>query len=327
MDDIPAFTGYDSVRFHARGGSAVVWRARQISLDREVAIKELLPELCGGDDSVARFLAEARVLARMAHPNIVRCIDAFQHGGRLCFVMEFIEAGTIAELCGSLGERECLAIANVVASALDYAWTRHGTIHCDIKPANIMIASDGVVKITDFGISQSLSTSTLNAESGEIEIFGTPYYMSPEQVSGSQELGIQTDMYSLGATLYYCVSGRKLFHDLDSDSAMDAQVAGRCPDLADLVPSLSLPFCAFIEKLLAKSPSSRYANWGEISAEIRSILSGRTLIHGELDPRHAISTIERGAARPAPPSFPPATFSRNIFGKFASRLRNHRQTP
>ena len=293
----PSFPGYDSVAFHARGGSAVVWKARQISLDREVAIKQLLPELCGDSDDLERFLAEARALAKMSHPNIVRCIDAFHRDGRFCFVMEFVDGGTISEYVheqGRFTERESLAVASAVAASLSYAWNRHGIAHCDIKPANIMFTSGGAFKITDFGISQSLMRIRAPNAAGEIDIFGTPHYMSPEQVSGSQTLGPQSDMYALGATLYYCVAGCKLFHDLGDDEAMQAQVSWQCPDLADFIPELSHPFCAFVERLLAKNPADRHGSWEEVAAEIATVAAGRFGASAEFS---APSTILRGAAR------------------------------
>ena len=313
-DSPPTFPGYDSVAFHARGGSAIVWKARQISLDRDVAIKQLRPDLCGGDDDVDMFLAEARALGKMSHPNIVRCIDAFHRDNRFCFVMEFIERGTVAETVaqnGRLSERECLAVATAVASALGYAWARHDSVHCDIKPANIMVAEDNSLKITDFGISRSLAKLRGNsgrdapAPGDEIEVFGTPNYMAPEQVAGAQTLGPQCDMYSLGATLYYCAAGWKLFHDLDEDAAMDAQITGRSPDLADFVPDVSLPFCAFIEKLLAKNPADRHGSWDDVAAEIAEIGNGN---YGSAATFAAPSTIARGAARPPPPK--PGFFER-----------------
>ncbi|MCL1910461.1 MAG: serine/threonine protein kinase [Kiritimatiellaeota bacterium] len=317
-DSVPTFPGYDSVAFHAKGGSAIVWKARQISLDRDVAIKQLRPDLCGGDDDVDRFLAEARALGKMSHPNIVRCIDAFHRDNRFCFVMEFIERGTIAEHVvrnERLDERECLAIAAAVASALGYAWTRHNAVHCDIKPANIMVASDNSLKITDFGISQSLTrrlTGTVSPhQSGEIEVFGTPNYMAPEQVAGSQSLGPQCDMYALGATLYYCVAGWKLFHDLDEDAAMDAQITGQSVDLADFVPDVSFPFCALVEKLLAKNPADRHGSWEEVAAEIAEVEAGN---YGGAATFAAPSTIARGAARPPPPK-------PGFLDRLASRLK------
>jgi len=319
----PKFPNYDSVAFHARGGSAIVWKARQISLDREVAIKQLRPELCAGDDDVERFLAEARALGKMSHPNIVRCIDAFHQEGRFCFVMEFVERGTIADHVankGRLGERECLAVASAVTSALGHAWGKHNALHCDIKPANIMVASDNTLKITDFGISQSLSqrlAGTLALQPGgeyEIAIFGTPAYMAPEQVAGSQSLTPQCDMYSLGATLYYCAGGWKLFHDLDDDAAMDAQLNGQSNDLADFVPDVSFPFCAFVEKLLAKNPENRHASWDDVAAEIADVAAGR---YGESLAFAAPGTIVRSARRPPPPPPP----KQSLMSRIASRLK------
>jgi len=336
----PKFPNYDSVAFHARGGSAIVWRARQVSLDREVAIKQLRPDLCGGDDDVDRFLAEARALGKMSHPNIVKCIDAFHHEGRFCFVMEFVERGTIADHVannGRLSEKECLAVAAAVASALGHVWARHGALHCDIKPANIMVAADNTLKITDFGISQSLAKRQTTPPSGhpsaggelcdlaaghpsaggeiEIEIFGTPAYMAPEQVGGSQSLEPQCDMYSLGATLYYCAGGWKLFHDLDPDAVMDAQINGYSNDLADFVPGISLPFCAFVEKLLAKNPADRHASWDDVAAEIAAVSEGR---YGESDLFAAPGTIVRSHLRPPRPPPP----KQGLFDKIASRLKN-----
>ena len=313
----PSLQGYDQVSLLGCGGMATVWRARQIALDRVVAIKVLNPEQCQSDEDIDRFQSEARAAARMSHPGIVQVYDAFYRDGRFCFVMEFIDGRTVGEWIrrsGYLSEQEALFVADGVAAALCYAWERQDLVHCDIKPDNVMIDADGTVKVMDFGLSRSLcSLQARRAAAGADEyVFGTPAYMAPEQATGDPSLSVQADMYALGALLYHACTGRRLFQGVPTDGVMSAQVNDQ--DEAPLVlnASLSPHFCDLLERLLAKSPADRFADWNAVVAALAAVRAGRPFAEGPLDPQTQRSTVrhcdavDRLRRERTPPSAPAA---------------------
>ncbi|NLB68408.1 MAG: serine/threonine protein kinase [Lentisphaerae bacterium] len=270
--------GYDQAQKIGRGGMASVWKARQISLDRWVAVKVLFPEHCTNDEEIDRFQSEARVAARMNHPGIVQVYDAFYRKDRFCFVMEYVDGYTIGswiKTTGFIEENKCLFVAEGVAKALAYAWNKQLLVHCDIKPENIMVDSSDTVKVTDFGLSRSIVSLQTRRRNDEVDfIFGTPAYISPEQAMGESDLAIHTDMYSLGATLFHMATGKKLFEHLQGDAMMEAQVHLQYTDPYELNPGLSPFFCDFLEKLLAKGPEDRYDTWESVISDIESLQNG-----------------------------------------------------
>lgn len=314
--------GFEIIDELGSGGMATVWRARQISLDRDVAIKELSSHFATEPDDVARFQAEACTAGRLKHPGIVQVYDAFFRNGAYCFVMEFVDGYTIGDWLrrkGRLSERAALDVAECIADALDYAWKQFGMVHCDIKPDNVMIDNDGTVKLTDLGLSRTVRTLDPNSEQQQY-VYGTPGYIAPEQAMGEADLDCRTDMYSLGAMLYHLVTGRMLFQGEPDERAMEMQVTGTVTHPRHLVPTLSPSFCDLLEKLLSKDRRHRHADWQQVRADIVSVRLHRPLANGF--PRPHLSTIEtdedRAAAladhanavlRAAPPRSPNRTTS------------------
>ena len=301
--DVPEIEGYDSFSPIGRGGMAGVWRARQMSLDRPVAVKILDAEQGATDEDVDRFQSEARAAARMSHPGIVQVYDAFYRGGRFCIVMELVEGATLGALIrrrGRLSQDEALRVAADVAAALGYAWDRLRLVHCDVKPENVLLGSDGAAKVTDFGLSRSLSSlAARRAPDGEAWVFGTPAYMPPEQCTGEPDLKPQADMYSLGATLYHAVTGRRLFEGTDPDDVMREQVEERVADPVRLAPELSPFFRDFLERLLAKKPADRFPSWAAVLDSVSELREGRPATLPPLDPATQPSTLGRDPGRDA----------------------------
>ncbi|MBQ9725921.1 MAG: serine/threonine protein kinase [Kiritimatiellae bacterium] len=298
---VPAMDGYDSFSLIGRGGMASVWRARQMSLDRPVAVKILDAEQSASDEDIDRFQSEARAAARMSHPGLVQVYDAFYRGGRFCLVMELVEGSTLGAQIrrrGRLSQDEALRVAADVAAALGYAWDRLRLVHCDIKPENVLLGADGSAKVTDFGLSRSLSSlAARRSPDGEAYVFGTPAYMPPEQCTGEPELKPQADMYSLGATLYHAVTGRRLFEGTDPDDVMREQVEERVEDPVRLAPELSPFFLDFLERLLAKNPADRFPTWAAVVDSVSELREGRPATLPPLDPATQPSTLGRDPRR------------------------------
>jgi serine/threonine protein kinase len=187
----------------------VVYKAKQMSVDRVVAIKILLDTLAQNKEFIKRFEREAKIAARLSHNNIVNAIDAGEVDGHYFFVMEYVEGDTIKDYLDknqTFDEKEALRIVLAVAEALTHAHSR-GLIHRDIKPENIILTRDGGVKLADLGLARITDDEKWGLSEAGMAI-GTPYYISPEQVRGQTNIDIRADIYSLGATLYHMVTGR-----------------------------------------------------------------------------------------------------------------------
>ena len=257
-----------------RGGMASVWKARQVSLDRYVAVKILASSFATDPEDIQRFRMEARAAARLKHPGIVQVYDANFSDGVYYYVMELVDGYTMGDLLrrkGKITVEDALTIAESVAVALDYAWSLYKMVHCDIKPDNVMVDSDGSLKVTDLGLCRSL-TLLKGVQAGcTDEILGTPGYMSPEQVYGSEKLDCRSDIYELGATLYHLVTGQMLFPGKSDDDMIKCHVdSSQAPDVRKLSPQASPAFALLLEKMLAKDPQDRYLSLYEFLRDLES---------------------------------------------------------
>jgi len=303
MTDVQ-ITGFEILRELGRGGMATVWKARQISLDRTVAIKTLAAHFASDPADVERFQEEARAAARLKHPGIVQVYDASAENGMYYFVMEYVAGYTVGEWVrrkGVLTESDALLVADCVAEALDYAWDKAKIVHCDVKPDNVMIDEDGTVKVTDLGLARTISAMS---EQAKVEyVMGTPAYISPEQATGVTDLDCRADIYSLGAMLYQLVTGKMLFEGNPDDRVMEMQIHEVAPDPLDLNRKLSHGICWLVEHMLAKDRAKRHEDWREVREDIRRVKRG---LLPRIHPLAAgASTIGRSKRRPAPDARPP----------------------
>jgi serine/threonine-protein kinase len=292
--------GFDFIAHLGTGGMASVWKARQRSLDREVAIKVLSAKFASEPDDVARFQAEARNAGRLKHPGIVQVYDAIFQNGVYCFVMEYVAGYTVGDWVrrkGRLSESECLAVADCVADALEYAWKQSSMVHCDIKPDNVMVDADGTVKLTDLGLSRTVNALRSVSDDDGQEVFGTPAYTSPEQAMGEPDLDCRADMYSLGAMLYHLATGKMLFEGEAENKVMELQVSSHVPNPRTLVPTLSVPFCDLVTKLLAKERQYRQTGWHQVRSDIAAVRLRRPIPSGL--PHPDASTVLPDPQRPA----------------------------
>jgi serine/threonine-protein kinase len=270
----PAFKlpNFEVLGLLGRGGMASVWKARQVSLDRFVAVKILSSTFSADPEDVQRFRMEARAAARLKHPGVVQVYDANFSNGVYYFVMELVDGYTMGELLrrkGRISVEDALIVAESVAVSLDYAWSLYQMVHCDIKPDNIMVDSDGSLKVTDLGLCRSLSlVKGAHADKAD-EILGTPAYMSPEQVYGSDKLDCRSDVYALGATLYHLVTGRMLFPGKTDDEMIRCHVDGsQAEDVRAFAPHAGNAFALLLEKMLAKDPNHRHRDWKLVLADL-----------------------------------------------------------
>jgi serine/threonine-protein kinase len=286
--------GIEILGLIGRGGMASVWKGRQVSLDRIVAVKVLSAHFSHTAADVERFQDEARAAARLKHPGIVQVYDAGNQNGAYYFVMEFVAGYTIGDWQRrkeKLGEKEALTVAECVADALDYAWTQAGVVHCDIKPDNVIVDADGSVKVADLGLSRTIKAmSRGTGESGE-EVLGTPSFISPEQAMAESALDCRSDIYSLGAMLYHLLTGRRLFQGHPDEQVIELQCTGQDENPGKLLPSLSTGVCALVERMLAKDPQFRHADWKAVKEDLARVKAGH--LPAQLLPGHAISTVKR----------------------------------
>ena len=252
------------------GAFGEVYRAHDLRLNRTVALKRLRLEALTESHEVERakqrFLQEARIAAKLKHPNIVTIHDILATPHHLVMVMELIEGRTLQHVLEERGRLDYFQTGEILrstAQALDYAHSE-GIIHRDIKPANIMIDAAGVVKVTDFGIAKVDSTATLT---GTGHLIGTPNYMSPEQARG-EVVDARADIFSLGCLLYECLSGRRAF-DGDSVTAVLLKVVGEAPPRLDMrAAGLPLEVEQVLAKALNKAPHERYKTAGELVSSL-----------------------------------------------------------
>ncbi|MDP1660410.1 MAG: serine/threonine-protein kinase [Phycisphaerales bacterium] len=268
--------GYKVLSKLGQGAMATVWRARQLSLDRHVAIKVLPRKFTHDVQFIERFYAEGRAAAQLNHPNIVQAYDVGKAGEFHFFVMEFVDGRTVFDDIDKhkrYPEKEAIEIALQVAEALQHAHERD-LIHRDVKPKNIMLTKEGVAKLADMGLARALSDfEAAEAEKGKA--FGTPYYISPEQIRGEVKIGPPADIYSLGATLYHMVTGAVPFDGKNPSDVMHKHLKGELVAPDHVNPKLSAGISEVIEMMMAKDPRKRYQAAKDLIVDLRAVREGR----------------------------------------------------
>jgi hypothetical protein len=262
-----------------RGGMAVVYLARQLDLDRLVALKELALGPTADTSLAKRFLREARLVGSLSHPNIVTVHEYFEHAGTPYIAMEYMERGALRRYVGRLSLAQIGAVLEAALAGIGYAAGRQ-IVHRDIKPENIMINAEGRAKIADFGIATATnavrSAASMTAPGTAV---GTPNYMAPEQAT-AQRVGPATDLYAIGIVAFELFAGRPPFADTDDPlGVLMRQVSEPIPPLRLVVPSIDVGISNWVEWLLAKDPRMRpqsaAAAWDQLEERMIANLGPR----------------------------------------------------
>ena len=288
--------GYQLQKKIGAGAMAVVYKAKQISLDRTVAVKVLPKRLSKNAEFVERFYREGKAAAALNHNNIVQAIDVGEAGGFHYFVMEYVEGNTVYdELSGAkvYNEAEAIAIIRQVTEALRHAHER-GIIHRDVKPKNIMLTKNRIAKLADMGLARATSdVEAAMAEAGRA--YGTPYYISPEQIRGEVNIDRRADIYSLGATAYHMLTGRVPFEGPTPSAVMHKHLKEPLTPPDHLNTQVTAGLAACVEKMLAKSRDERYPSCQEILVDLDLLARGEPPRYAEQSFDHDVfATLAQG---------------------------------
>ena len=305
--------GYRIEGVAGEGGMGRVYRATQLGLNRQVAVKVIVPELAHDADFRRRFQRESELSASIDHPNVIPVYEAGEAEGRLFIAMRWVEGTDLRSVIvreGKLDPNRIVAIVEQVAAALDAAHSG-GLVHRDVKPANVMLTSThGVehVYLMDFGLTKRTTSATGLTKTGAF--VGTPDYMSPEQIRG-ERADARSDVYALGCLLFHALTGRPPY-DRDTEVAkMYAQLHDPPPSATGSVPGIPADLDAVVARALAKDPGGRYPSAGDLGRAARAALTGtvaaqpeRSLATGLAAPG-AVTPPPTPAPAPAPVTPPP----------------------
>jgi serine/threonine protein kinase len=270
--------GHRIVERIGRGGMGTVYRAIQLSMDRPVAVKLLAPDLMRDPAFVDRFIAEARAAGRLNHKNIVQVFDTGRWEGLYYYTMEYMPFGSLGDQVAG-GQK--LPVENVLPMMIDVAHgliyaERKGVVHRDIKPDNLMIGFEGIVKIGDLGIAKVLQDSPTVAQADGV--YGSAHFMAPEQAMG-RDIDCRVDLYAMGATFYRVLTGRPLFYGHAQRDILRRQVKDEPTPIRDVEPDVPDALARILHRMLCKDPDERYASAREVAAELEGLAAANQSRH------------------------------------------------
>jgi serine/threonine-protein kinase len=297
------FGDYEILAELGAGGMGRVYRAKDLTLERTVALKMLAPQYSSDAGFVQRFLKEARAAARLNHPNIVQIYDFGQVGDAYYLAMEYVDGHSLGTYLkrGHFSERDAILVIRHACRALAVAHAE-GLVHRDIKPDNLMLTSRGEVKLVDLGIAKRVDEDQSLTQTGQA--VGTPHYISPEQIRGSRDVDARADVYSLGATLYHLVTGHTPFRGSSGALVMSMHLVQPLADPRTYVAALTEGLCLVIRKMMAKSRDERYPDVDTLDRDLYRLQTGEAP-EGAEPGDTAVETIIRAGAPAAAPAVAP----------------------
>ncbi len=292
-------SGYRVERKLGQGGMGAVYLAEQLKLKRKAAIKVLPPELSMHPPLIERFEREARALARLDHPHIVPIYDLFSHEGTFCIAMAYLDGGSVRDLLrreGFVDEARSAALVRDAAQGL-WAAAQKGIVHRDVKPDNLLLSADGVVKVADFGLVKQGEATELTRTG---TVLGTPAYMAPEQWEDSRMCDHRSDLYALGCTLFQLLCSRTPFVGPQTTNFMKQHVSDPIPRLRVKRPDVSSEMAQIVERLLQKRPEDRYQTGEELARALEPLAASKQEVGRSLpQPLGAAEASARQPSRPA----------------------------
>lgn|GEM_PF-1660489 len=311
------------------GGMGKVYLAHQVSLDRPVALKILLEKYAEEKEFIIDFIKEARAAARLNHPNIVQSYAVGAEEGIYFFAMEYVEGTTLKDVRDQrqkLPWREAFEIGQQIAEALDFGWKNQQLIHRDVKPDNIMLASNGLAKLADLGLARVAAELRMD-EGGQI--MGTPQYISPEQLLG-QPMDVRGDIYSLGATLYQTITGHFPFVGNSPTEVATQHLTEPLKSPREYIQDLPAEVCWIIETMMEKKPEDRFNGADVLQTAINDVLQGRIPVDFTpgLVSREAEGHVPEGTInQPAAPASQPGTKKKLTLRKERPKTVLSRESP
>ena len=297
--NIPGFEILEKV---GESSMTELWKARQVTLDRITAIRILKPECSSDERAVNSFVREARLPVKIHHANVPEIYDVGTAEDVHYVSMEYVTGFRVTELVqrdGPLSPKRALQIARGVAEALDAAWTQASLTHGNINPSCIRVTDAGAVKIMDLGFMHIGDPAGIAVTHPDGLPPGIPNYLAPEQADGSETASPRTDMYGLGATLFYMTTGRVPFAGDSPWSILGKHRTDQLPNPRDLNPKVTPGLAYFMTRLLMKNPQNRYPEWSAVLTDVRKILSGRFALKTAMTGISTIAALQR-QQEPAP---------------------------
>ena len=256
------------------GGLGTVYKARQISMSRDVALKVLHKKWLGDEEFKKRFLLEARLAGRLSHQNLIQVYDVGRDRGVYYFSMEFIDGETVEDMIDRVGPLETNVAIDIVVQimhAINYI-KQWDIVHRDIKPGNMMMTRKGQVKLGDFGFVKSKLDPVISTEG---EVLGTPDYISPEQAMGADDIDWRSDQYSLGCSLYHMLTGKPPYEGSGS-SVMRQHIKAELPDPRTINNKIAEPVMNLLERMVAKNPADRFQDALHLIEDLELVKIGQS---------------------------------------------------
>lgn len=275
--NIPGFEIKEKI---SQTGAISIYRALQISLNRIVSLKILDPALAS-EHEINDCIREAKTAAHFKHPNSVEIFDIGKHETISYVAMEYTAGKTLRQIVesdGPMTPKRAIKMVSALSDALKAAWEQAKLVHREISPDNIIVSDEGRIKLSGFGQVRPSTPATFEALHNAGLMSGSLYFMAPEQAAGDEKnIGLKSDMYSLGATLYYAIMGKAPFHESPPIEALKKHLTEKVPHPKQVIPAVPASICQLAIKLMMKSPAKRYQDWNSVLTDVQKAGSGRVI--------------------------------------------------